>query len=829
MASRGHRQSQSPAINRQSAIENVTMENLIQDIRYSLRMLTRKPGFTLLVVAALAIGIGANSAIFSIVNSILLRPLPYRDPDRLVMVWMDNHRLNVAQDVHSYANYADYRDQNQSFDQLAVFNGISVNLTGAGEPERVIGTMASPSLFEVMGVDPLIGRTFSADEEVPGHDQVVILGYGFWQRRFGGDRNILGQEVSLSDVKRTVIGVMPQTFEFPHKDAELWVPLAPDPRRKASRGGFSYQVVGRLKPGVSLPQARQDMNGIAQHLVEQYPDLMGYGVNLVALHDQIVGKVRPALLVLLATVAFVLLIACANVANLLLARAASREREIAIRSALGAGRLRVVRQLLTESLVIAVLGGVTGLLIANWGLKALVALSPEDIPRRGQIGIDLRVLGFTLLLSILTGIVFGLVPALRASKMELNESLKEGGRGASGGIQGRRIRSALVVLEVALSLLLLIGAGLMIRSFRQLLTVDLGFNPDRLLTMNIQLSRSRYQGPLSAAFFRQLIERVEALPGVESAGAITAVFIEGLPNSSNFTIDGRPPPPAAEQIEAPIDFVTPGYFRTMGISLLKGRELSERDGPEAPQVAIINDTFARRFWPGEDPLGQRFRFGDSTSTAPWLTIVGVVADMRRTGFDSDVRCEAFLPYAQRQFVGFLSLVVRTAASPGSLAATVRDIVWSMDPEQPVSHIRTMDQMLGGMMAQRRLNMVLFSLFAGVALVLAAVGIYGVISYSVTQRTHEIGIRMALGAGRAEVLKLVVGEGMTVVGIGIGLGLVSALGLTRLMATLLYGVSPTDPLTFAALPLVLAGVALAACLVPGRRATKVDPIVALRYE
>jgi putative ABC transport system permease protein len=549
----------------------------------------------------------------------------------------------------------------------------------------------------------------------------------------------------------------------------------------------------------------------------------------VPLHQQLVGKVRPALLVLLGTVAFVLLIACANVANLLLARGASREREIAIRTAIGAGRVRIVRQLLTESLLIAVLGGTAGLLIANWGLKALVASSPEDIPRRDQIGIDLRVLGFTLLVSLITGLVFGLVPALQASRLDLNESLKEGGRGASGGAGSRRIRNALVVFEVAVSLVLLIGAGLMIRSFIRLQRVDLGFNPDKLLTMNIQLSRARYQGQQSAAFFRELIERVQALPGVEAAGAITAIFIEGLPNSANFTIEGRPALPVAEQTEAPIDFVTPDYFRTMGISLLKGRELTEQDGLNSTPVVIINDTFAHRYWPNEDPLGRRFKFGDSTSNSPWLTIVGVVSDMRRTGFDAEPRCETFLPYTQRQFIGFLSLVVRTVGDPRAMATTVRDVIWSMDPNQPVYRIRTIDQQLGGMMAQRRLNMVLFTLFAGVALLLAVVGIYGVISYSVTQRTHEIGIRIALGASRGKVLKLIVVNAMSLVGAGVGAGLLAAAVLTRLMSSLLYGVSATDLTTFAVISLVMAGVALGACFVPARRAMKVDPMIALRYE
>jgi putative ABC transport system permease protein len=794
-------------------------------------MLVKRPAFTVVVVAALAIGIGANTAIFSVVNSILLRPLPYREPDRLVMVWMDNKRLNVDQDIHSYANYADYRDQNQSFEQLATFYGISLNLTGVGEPERVIGLTASRSLFEAAGVDPVIGRTFSPDEEVPGQDRVVVLGYGLWQRLFGGHEDILGQEVSLSDVKRTVIGVMPPSFKFPHRDAdEFWVPLAPDSNRRSSRYGFGYYVVGRLKRDVTLGQAKADMSAIAAHLVEQFPDLEGYGVNLVPLHQQIVRKVEPALLLLLGTVAFVLLIACANVANLLLARAATREREIAIRTALGAGRIRLIRQLLTESLLIALLGGAAGLLIANWGLKALVAMSPDDIPRRDQIGIDLRVLGFTLLISLLTGLVFGLAPALQASKQELNESLKEGGRGASGGVRGRNLRSALVVFEVAVSLVLLIGAGLMIRSFIQLQKVDLGFNPDRLVAMNFQLSRAKYQGRQSAEFFRELIERVDSLPGVESTGGITAVFIDGLTMSaSNLIIEGRPPAPATEQTEAPADFVTPAYFRTMGIPLLKGREFSEQDGPSSQRVVMINDTFARRFWPGEEPLGKRFKFGGPDSTDPWLTIVGIVADMRRTGLDSEVRCEAFLPYTQRQFNIFMEVVVRTASDPRAIVGPVREIVSSIDPNQPISHVRKMDLVLAGMKAPRRLNTFLFAVFGGAALVLAAVGVYGVISYSVTQRTREIGIRLALGAGRVEILKLLVGNGMSLAGTGIVIGLIAALALTRLMSTLLYGVSAVDLLTFAVTSVVLTGVALAACFLPARRATKIDPMIALRYE
>jgi len=805
------------------------MESLIQDLRYAVRMLIKKPSFTVVVIAALALGIGANTAIFSIVNSILLKPLPYPDPGRLVMVWMDNKRMNVDQDIHSYPNYVDYRDQNEVFESLAAYYGVSVSLVGDGEPERILGAASTASLFTVLGVNPQIGRVFNESEEQAGQNRVAVLSYGLWQRRFGKDPNLIGQQIQVSDTPRTVIGIMPPSFEYPSKDSDIWIPLTVSDDDKQARSSFGYYSIGRLKPGVSIDRGRAEMGAIASNLEHQYPELDGFGVNLVPLHQQVTGKVRPALLVLLGTVAFVLLIACANVANLLLARAAGREREIAIRTALGASRRRLIRQLLTESALMGLAGGVLGLVLAKWGLTALIALSPEDIPRLAQIGIDARVLGFTLLVSLLTGLAFGLVPAIQASRPDLNESLKESGRSTTGGVERRRVRSALVVLEVALSLVLLIGAGLMIKSFSRLQKVDLGFNPDRLVSMNIQLSRSKYQGTSSGQFFRQLLERVEAMPGVESAGAISAIFIDALPNSTNFSIEGRPPFAPAEQIETPVDTVTPSYFRTMGISLLLGREFSEQDGLDRQPVAIINDTFAKRFWPGEDPIGKRFRFGGERSNAPWMTIVGVVGDMRRTGLDVDVRCETFLPYTQRRFVGFLSLVVRAKPGVGPIANAVRDQVWAIDPSQPVSHIRTMDQMLDGMMAQRRLNMVLFALFGGLALILAAVGVYGVISYTVTQRTHEIGIRIALGASRGDVLGLIIRNGMSLVLIGVAIGLVAAFGLTRLMTSLLFGVSATDMVTFLAISGILTGVALAACLVPAARALKTDPMIALRYE
>jgi putative ABC transport system permease protein len=807
------------------------METVLQDLRYAIRASLKKPAFIVIVVLALALGIGANTAIFSVVNAILLRPLPFKNPDRIVMVWMNNHKLGVDQDWHSYPNYADYREQNSTFEDIAAFNDRSFNLTGTGEPVRVIGAWASANLFPVLGVDPVQGRTFADEEETPGKDMVAIISYGLWQRRFGGDPGIVGQPISLNGTDRTVIGVMPAGFSFPQKETDIWVPLAVSPQRRQARGSFSLKAVGRLKPGVTIEQARADMSTIASSLVERFPQIMdSYGVNLVPLHEQVTGKVRTALLVLLAAVAFVLLIACANVANLLLARAASREREIAIRTALGASRRRIVRQLLTESVLLAVVGGGLGLLLALWGLRALVALSPANIPRLDQIGIDGRVLAFTLTVSLLTGIVFGLVPALQSSKPDLNESLKDGGRGSSGGVRGRRIRSLLVVSEIALSLLLLIGAALLIKSFIQLQKFDLGFNPNNLLTLRVQLSGSKYrEAPQVVNFFQQALQRMEQVPGVQSVGGISTIFLSDTPNSTNFTIEGRPVTTGADSIEVPLDAVTTDYFKAMGIPLLKGRVFDERDRIDALPVAIINDTFARRFFAGEDPIGKRYCYGQPNGDqTQWLTIVGIVGDMRRTGFDREVRPETFLPQNQNPDTA-LTIVARTTGDPASFADTLRSEIWAVDKDQSVYDIKTMDATLAEMTAQPRFNMLLLGIFAAVALILAAVGIYGVMSYSVTQRLHELGIRIALGASSGAVLRLVVGQAMRLALIGIGVGLVAAFFLTQWMASLLYGVSATDFATFLLIPSLLTGVSLVASFVPARRAMKVDPMVALRYE
>jgi putative ABC transport system permease protein len=804
-------------------------EDMFQDLSYGARMLLHKPAFTLVALIALALGIGASTAIFSIVNGILLRSLPYSNPDRIVMVWMDNHRLGLDQDWHSYPNYVDYRDQNQSFEQMAAFNDRSFNLTGSADPERVMGMWATASLFQVLGVQPSIGRAFRVEEEEPGKDLVVVISHGLWQRWFGSDPGIIGQQLIMNGTGRTVIGVMPPGVTFPSKDAELWVPLAMGPGGRNNRGGFSLKAIGLLRPAASIAQARADLGTIAGRLEQQYSFLAGYGVNLVPLHDQVVGKIRPALLVLLAAVGFVLLIGCANIANLLLARAATREREIAIRTALGAHRWRLIRQLLTESLLLSLMGGAVGIAVAIVGLKFLISVSPPETPRLDQVTVDARVLLFALVVSLFTGALFGLAPALQSSKPNLNESLKEGGRTSSAGIRGSRVRGLLVISEVALSLVLLIGAGLMIKSFHRLQQVNLGFNPDRLLAMNVRLAGSKYRdGPQAAAFYQQVLQRIEALPGVQSAGAISTIFLSITPNSTIFSIEGRPPVQPAEQIEVPLDSVSPGYFQMMGVSLLRGREFDGSDGKDSPPVVIINDTMARQFWPGEDPVGKRFKFGDSSSDGPWLTIVGVVGDMRRTGFELKERPETFLPISQNP-VSSMTFVVRGVSDPMPLAAGVRDQVWAVDHDQPVFDVKSMAKMLADMTSQRRLNMLLLGIFAGSALLLAAVGIYGVVSYAVSQRTHEIGVRLALGAGKGQVLGMVVRQAMLLALIGLVAGSVTSLLSTRLMVSLLYGVSPTDPFTFGSVPILLAAIAFLACYIPARRVTKVDPIKALRYE
>jgi len=805
------------------------METLIQDLRYGARMLAKKPGFTAVAIITLALGIGANTAIFSVLNAVLLRPLPFKDPDRLVMVWETNPKYNQRTGVTSYAAFRDWKEQNPVFELMVASAGQSFNLTADDEPERVSGMRVSPEVFEFTGTKPVLGRGFLQEEEQPGRNRVVLLGHALWQRRFGSDPSVVGKPVILNTESYTVIGVLPPDFLAPsgwiRARVDVLVPLVVS----SERTSYYLSVMARLKPGVTLAQAQSNMESIAAGLAERYPDTnRGRGVNLVPAHEQVVGKTRGALMIFFGVVVFVLLIACVNVANLALARATSRQKEIAVRSALGASRSRLVRQLLTESIMLAVAGGVAGLLLTMWGIDSLVAIIPDTVPRAKEINIDGRVLGFTLVLSLLAGLVFGLVPALQASKPNLNEALKEGGRSVWLGGGRNRIGSLLLVSEVALSLVLLIGAGLMIKSFIRLLNVPPGFDRQNTLTMLIALPRQKYgQSEQQRAFFQQLLERVGALPGVEAAGAVNSLPLSQSQEGRYFAVEGDTRNVDEVDPGAGYRAVSPDYFRAMGIPVLKGRSFTERDVQGAPGAVIINQEMARRFFYDADPLGKRIKFS-TREDARWSEVVGVVGDVRHHALDHERNSEIYAPYLQRPSAG-MYLVARTASDSSGIASAIRDEVRAIDKDQPVDDINTMEQLLSASVAPRRFPMVLLSIFAAVALALASAGIYGVMSYAVTQRTHEIGVRMALGAQPADVLRLVVGQGVLLASIGVGVGLVAAVALTRLMSSLLFGVTATDPITFAAVSVLLAGVALGACFIPARRAARVDPMVALRYE
>ncbi|MEK6321114.1 MAG: ABC transporter permease [Acidobacteriota bacterium] len=808
------------------------METLLQDLRYGLRTLAKKPGFTAAALIALALGIGANSAIFSVVNAILLRPLPYNAPDRIVAFWENNLPNDIKKESTSGPNFTDWKDQAESFEAMAAFHRTSPILSGDGEPERIQGCAVTDGFFSVLKVEPALGRVFLPDEIQPGKNRVVILSDGMWRRRFGSDQNIIGKTVTLSGNPYTVVGVMPSYFRNASPDTrqptELWMPVSRDITKMGRRGDF-LSVIARLKPDVSIEQARSEMNTIVGRLEQQYTEEnAGWTVAIIPLHERFVGDVKLAMFVLLGAVCFLLLIACANVANLLLARAAAREKEIAIRTALGAGRRRLVQQLLTESVALALLGGVMGLLLAVWGIELLTSLGPESIPRINEVRLDGRVLAFTLTVSLVSGIVFGLVPALQASKANLNDALKEGGRSGAESARGRRARNVLAVSEIALSFVLLIGAGLMLKSFFYLQQVNPGFNPARVLTLDLSLPSSKYpEGtPAVAAFYKQLLEQVATLPAVESVATIDSIPLTGS-SVLSFAVEGRPLPPPDKVVDAEACVISPEYFHVLGIPLMKGRLFADQDAENAPAVTIINSTMARRYWPEEDPIGKRITLGDP-QIGPWLTIVGIVGDVHQEALESEPYPQMYSPFAQAQRRS-MSLVVRASVEPLNLVPAVRSQIRALDKDQPLYNVRTLEQVLSYSVARPRFNVLLIGIFAVIAIVLAAVGIYSVVSYSVTQRTHEIGIRMALGAQTGEVLRLVIIQGMTVALIGVGLGLAAALVLTRLMSSLLFNVTATDPLVFFAISVVLVGVALGACLVPARRAMKVDPMVALRYE
>ena len=805
--------------------------DLWQDIRYALRMLVKNPGFTTVAVIALALGIGANSAIFSVVNTVLLRPLPYKDAERLVMVWEEASKHGYPQDTPAVANYIDWRDQNQVFEGMAAIADQSFNLTGAGDPERIEGRRVSANLFSLLGAEPQLGRAFTPEEDQPGANRVVILSHPLWQRRFASDANVVGKTLNLNGETFTVTGVMPSQFQFPTRDDELWVPIAFTQAEAARRQSHYLQVVARLKPDVTLERAQSEMTTIAARLQQQYPEAnTDLGAVVVPLHEQLVGDIKPALLVLLGAVGLVLLIACANVANLLLARAAVRQKEIALRVALGASRFRLIRQFLTESILLGVIGGVLGLLLAIVGIKLLTAFIPPNIPQIKAITIDARVLGFTLLVSLVTGLIFGLVPAIQSSILNPIETLKEGGRDSTSGSGGNRIRGFLIVAEVAVSLILLIGAGLLINSFLRLRNVDPGFRADKLLTMKIVLPELKYREPAQrSAFYSELTRRLESVPGVKSAAVTTNLPLYKQGNSIGIVIEGRPAPPPGQELIVTTRIISPRYFETMSIPLLRGRQLSDQDTATSPNVAVISDTMARRYWPGEEPIGKRISPGRPESPNDWVSIVGVVQDVRQFDLIAEPKPQMYFTHQQAGFFAPRDLVVKTDVEPLSLAATVRKTVWEIDKDQPVSNINTMDEIAAESVARQRFSMLLLAIFAGVALLLAAVGIYGVMSYSVAQRRGEIGIRMALGAQKRDVLKLTVGRSLKLVLIGVAVGLVGAFMLTRLMSSLLFGIRATDPTTFAAISLLFIGVALIASYLPARRATRVDPLVALRYE
>jgi putative ABC transport system permease protein len=808
------------------------MGTLLQDIRYGLRMLWKHPGFTIISVLALALGIGANSAIFTVVNAVLLRPLPFEQPERLVTVLSRNEREATVSGSHSYLNFTDLRDQNQVFDSVGAYTASTFFFIGNEGPERVNGALLSADMFAVLRARPALGRAFTREEDQLGAKRVAVISHNLWQRRFGGDSKVLGQDVTIGSTPATIIGVMPKGFRFPiSMDAECWMALTPALNEGIiqSRGAVFLGVVARMKEGVSIEQAQAESTTIASRLAAQYPDSnAGQGIALQSTHERVVGDLRPALLVILSAVGFVLLIACANVANLLLARASSRHKEIAIRTAMGASRGRIIRQLLTESLMLSLMGGAAGLLLALWGVDLLVAATPADIPRVSEVGLDARVLAFTAGVTLLTGLFFGLAPALQASKSDLNEGLKEGGRGSTESLRSNRVRSTLVVVEVALSLVLLVGAGLLIQSFWRLLEVKPGFDPEKVLAADVSLLRKDYpRTEQYVTFYQEAIERLGAMAGVEAAGAVDPLPLSNSFEAYSFQVEGRPASPPGEEPGADFRIASPGYFRAMGIPLVKGRIFNERDTMDTPHVILISEAFARRFFPNEEPLGKRLQVGDGQSRP--REIIGIVGDVRHAGLDQEPEPEFYVSYLQKP-TSSMSVVVRASgADPAALAPSLRGVIGQINKDQPVYNVRTMRQLLSESVARRRFNMLLLGVFAGVALLLAAIGLYGVMSYSVTRRTHELGIRIALGAQAGDVLRLVVGQGMTLALIGVVAGLVAAYFATRAMATLLFGVGTTDLWTFAGVALLISAVAFLASYLPARRATKVDPMVALRYE
>jgi len=817
------------------------METLLKDIRYGIRGLVKRPGFTVIALITLALGIGANTAIFSVINAVLLRPLQFKDPEQLAIIWEDAAFAGFPQNTPAPANYFDWKNQNQSFADMAACAEASFNITGGGEPERVMAFSVTSNFFPLFGVQPLIGRGFLPEEDRPGSNRVVVLSHSLWQSRYGGDPQILNREILLNGEKHTVVGVMPASFQFLEREVRMWVPIAFTSEDITNRGGHYLKVIARLKPGVTVTQAQADMNAVMARIVKDYPNETfdgKLGAIVMPLREQLVGETRSSLVVLLVAVAFVLLIACANVAGLLLARAVSRRREIALRVALGASRLRVVRQLLTESLLLAAVAGVLGSLLAYWSFAFLQGLVPPEMALLTSLNLDTRILAFTLLISIVTGVIFGLVPALQSANIDLNDALKQTStRATSTG----RLRNALIVSEVALSLVLLVGAGLLIQTLFQLFRQYSMLEPEKVLTLRTVLPREswgdregKYSSPQQRNnFYEQVLQRVDHMPGVVSAGYSTSVPLLWKGGTSGFYPEGVKDPIPGMAYDANHRQVTPDYLKTMNIPLRQGRYFTKGDNEHALPVAIINETMARQYWPGQNALGRRFKIGDPDDPErPWTTIVGIVADVRQMGIDEPVKAEMYLPNRQITHNPWFiprDLAIRTNGDPMQLVGAVRQAIREVDPDQPVSNVATMAEVLGDEAAQRRMGMIMLVAFASLALVLASIGIYGVLAYFVTQHTNEIGVRLALGATPRNILFLVLKKGMGLTLIGVAIGVAASFAFTRWMSSMLFGVKASDPLTFVAVPLLLGLVALLACAIPARRATKVDPMVALRYE
>ena len=808
------------------------MNTLLADIRFGLRMLLKSPTTTFVALLALTLGIGANTAIFSVVNGVLLRTFPYADAERLVLVWEKSPRND--QNSINLGNFFDWKEQNQVFTDMAVFFDRNFNLTGDGEPEEVTAQIGTTNLFSVLGTNPVLGRTFADDDGRDEQSRVVVISYALWQRRFGGDRNIVGRQINVNERPSTIVGVMPATFGWhiqkgtqASRPADIWIPFQVPNELRLRRGRFA-SAVARLKPGVSIDQAKQEMATIGARLSQQYPEFnTNWSVNVVPLRTQVTGAIRRPLFILLGAVAFVLLIACANVANLLLARASSRRKEIAVRAGLGATRRRITRQMLTESVMLSLTGGTLGVLVAWWGTKALVALSPPALIDLKNVTVSLPVLAFTVGLSLLTGIVFGLAPALEATRFDLHDSLKQGGKNVGGTAGGQRMRSLFVVTQVALALVLLVGAGLLLKSFNRLQLVDTGFNPQNLLAVRLNLLPGKYDTDQKRVdFFKRAVAQMQAIPGVEAAGAINTPPFTGLYSGTNIEVDGQKLPPGQE-LGTGVCVTDANYFQTMQIPLKLGRLYTAQEATEMRHVVVVNETFVRKNLGGQNPLGRQVTIYMKDDNVP-SEIIGVVADHKHLGLDVPVEPVAYWPHPELVYSG-MTLMLRTRGDASAVGSAARNVIHTLDPQQPIGEVSTMETLLSTSVARARFSASLLTVFSFLALIMAAVGIYGVMSYSVLQRTHEIGVRMALGAQRFDVLKLMVKKGIVLGVIGVVVGLAASFALTRLIATLLFDVTPTDTATFVIVSAGLFLVTLFACYVPARRATKVDPLKALRYE